>query len=952
MGYNGPLEKVDDYRWKIPREYKSGMRTDAIIYASEKMVPSLREDNAPEQAANVAFLPGIVGNSLAMPDIHWGYGFPIGGVAAMDAEEGVISPGGIGFDINCLCEGSRVSTDLGGWMRIEDFEQEFRTIIQASEYSLGIQGGKTWIRTHGAGPTEKRPSAFMKKASDKKVFRVKTRTGLELLCSEDHPVLTSMGMRETASLRRGDRVAVTYFQGLELDPSVDRREIILAKIFGYLLGDGSLHATGERIRTCAYGELADMERMQKDLHELGYSSKIYRRKKDHHIPKQYGLVEFSSTNYELHIRSADLSRLLIERGMPVGRKTVSDHRVPDWIMTAPLVIKRAFLAGLFGAELTAPCTSTKTGFNCPIFAQNKNDDHLEAARWFFIDLMHLLEDLGIKTTKISERKEHFNQHGSTSRLRLLISSEEENLVRLYRTIGYEYSGRKSRMAEIATRYILLKKELHARRVAAAKRARDLKERGLKLKEVQELLKCDDINVRFIERHYYEEAGQRITLDFVSFKEFLDRELEQIESTGFLYDDIISIERVPYEGQVYDLTVPETHNFIANGMIVSNCGVRLVRTDLEEKDVRPGIKDLIGTLFKNVPAGVGSKGIVDVVSSQIEDILLSGAEWAVENGYGWDEDLQSTEEGGRMKTADPAKVSAKAKQRGIPQVGSLGSGNHFLEVDVVEKIFDQEAAEAFGLREGQVTVMVHCGSRGCGHQIATDYLQVMERSIRQSNIVLPDRQLACAPVRSREGQDYFQAMSCGANYAWANRQMILHWIRESFEEHFKRDAESMGMHQVYDVAHNIAKLEEHNVEGRSRKVYVHRKGATRAFPRDRPEVPPQYRSVGQPVLIPGDMGHGSYVLVGTDRVMEEAFGSTCHGAGRVMSRNEALRKFTVQGIREDLAGKGIFLKSATKDGILEEAPEAYKNIESVIDVVAGAGLSRKVAKLTPIGVMKG
>jgi len=350
--------------------------------------------------------------------------------------------------------------------------------------------------------------------------------------------------------------------------------------------------------------------------------------------------------------------------------------------------------------------------------------------------------------------------------------------------------------------------------------------------------------------------------------------------------------------------------------------------------------------------VGSKGIVDVVSSQIEDILLSGAEWAVENGYGWDEDLQSTEEGGRMKTADPAKVSAKAKQRGIPQVGSLGSGNHFLEVDVVEKIFDQEAAEAFGLREGQVTVMVHCGSRGCGHQIATDYLQVMERSIKQSNIVLPDRQLACAPVRSKEGQDYFQAMSCGANYAWANRQMILHWIRESFEEHFKREAESMGMHQVYDVAHNIAKLEEHNVEGQSRKVYVHRKGATRAFPRDRPEVPPQYRSVGQPVLIPGDMGHGSYVLVGTDRVMEEAFGSTCHGAGRVMSRNEALRKFTVQGIRDGLAGKGIFLKSATKDGILEEAPEAYKNIESVIDVVAGAGLSRKVAKLTPIGVMKG
>ncbi len=952
MAYTGPLEKVDDHRWKIPREYKSGMRTDAIIFASERMVPSLREDNAPEQAANVAFLPGIVGNSLAMPDIHWGYGFPIGGVAAMDAEEGVISPGGIGFDINCLCEGSRVTTDLGGWMKIEDFEQEFSTIFQASKYTLGLQGGRTGLRTFGEGVSERRPSAFMKKVSDKKVFKITTRTGLELMCSADHPVLTDRGMRVTAHLNPGDRVAVNYFQGVEVDPSVDRHEVIFAKVFGYLLGDGSLHRTGDKVRAAAYGTHEDMQSMQRDLQELGVSSKICERERDHHIPAQYGVVDFTSTNYELHIHSAAFCRSLMERGMPVGRKTISDHRVPKWVMEAPLIVKRAFLAGLFGAELTAPRTHTKTGFSCPIFAQNKNDDHLEAGRWLLIDVMNLLEELGIGTTKISERSEHFNQHGSTSRLRLLISSDEDNLVRLYRTIGYEYSARKSKLAEIAVKYMVLKEELHARRVAAAGKAKELRAKGLMLREVQQLLQSEDVNARFIERHFYVRAGQRITLDFPSFQEFVEREHVDLEANGFLYDEIAMVTEVPYKGQVYDFTVPDTHNFVANGMVVSNCGVRLVRTDLEEKDVRPGIKDLIGTLFKNVPAGVGSKGVVDVVSSQIDDILTTGAEWAVENGYGWDEDLQSTEEGGRMRTADPSKVSSKAKQRGIPQVGSLGSGNHFLEVDVVEKIYDEEAAKAFGLREGQATVMVHCGSRGCGHQIATDYLQVMERSIRSTNIALPDRQLACAPVRSKEGEDYFQAMSCGANYAWANRQMILHWIRQSFEEHFKRDAESMGMHQVYDVAHNIAKLEEHTVEGKRRKVYVHRKGATRAFPHDRPEVPSQYRSVGQPVLIPGDMGHGSYVLVGTDQVMAEAFGSTCHGAGRVMSRNEALRRFTVQGIRDDLAGKGIFLKSATKDGILEEAPEAYKNIESVIDVVVGAGLSRKVAKLTPIGVMKG
>ena len=384
----------------------------------------------------------------------------------------------------------------------------------------------------------------------------------------------------------------------------------------------------------------------------------------------------------------------------------------------------------------------------------------------------------------------------------------------------------------------------------------------------------------------------------------------------------------------------------------NCGVRLVTTNLGVKDVQPHIKELIGKLFRNVPAGVGSKGVEDIASTKINDILTNGAVWAVENGFGWPEDLEVTEEGGRMGNADPTKVSQKAKQRGIPQVGSLGSGNHFLEVDVVEKIFDAEAAKAFGIHEGQITVMVHCGSRGCGHQIATDYLQTMERTVKDSGIQLPDRQLACAPIHSKEGEDYFHAMACGANYAWANRQMILHWIRQSFEAEFRMDAEKLEMHQVYDVAHNIAKVEEHEVDGKRRKVYVHRKGATRAFPRDRQEVPNKYRSVGQPVLIPGDMGSGSYVLVGNEQVMKEAFGSTCHGAGRIMSRSEALRRFTVQGIKEDMNGRGIYLQSATKDGVIEEAPEAYKNIQQVVDVVAGAGLSRKVAKLVPLGVMKG
>jgi len=385
----------------------------------------------------------------------------------------------------------------------------------------------------------------------------------------------------------------------------------------------------------------------------------------------------------------------------------------------------------------------------------------------------------------------------------------------------------------------------------------------------------------------------------------------------------------------------------------NCGVRLLTTALRAEEVAPRIRELIDSLFHAVPAGVGSKGVADVAADQIDRILEEGAEWAVAEGYGWEEDLVRTEEGGRMENADASKVSSKAKQRGAPQVGSLGSGNHFLEVDRVERIFDPAAAKAFGLvEEGQVTVSIHCGSRGCGHQIATDYLQVMERAVRARGLRLPDRQLACAPVSSQEGQDYHAAMACGANYAWANRQMIMHWVRQSFEHVFGRSAEAMGMELVYDVAHNIAKLEEHVYEGRRRKVYVHRKGATRAFPAGHPEVPAIYRSVGQPVLIPGDMGAGSYVLVGTEQAMRESFGSTCHGAGRLMSREAAIRSYSVKTIVQEMEAKGIYLRGSTKDGIQEEAPGAYKDIDDVIRVVVGAGLSRPVAKLTPIGVMKG
>jgi len=384
----------------------------------------------------------------------------------------------------------------------------------------------------------------------------------------------------------------------------------------------------------------------------------------------------------------------------------------------------------------------------------------------------------------------------------------------------------------------------------------------------------------------------------------------------------------------------------------NCGVRMIRTNLTEDDVRPKMKELIDTLFTNVPSGVGSKGKVRLQPGEIDEVLNNGAQWAVENGYGWDDDLEHMEENGKMESANADKVSEKAKKRGIPQLGSLGSGNHFLEVQKVEEIFDEETAKTFGVSPGEITVMIHSGSRGCGHQVCSDYLRTMDKAYKRHKINIPDRQLACAPVDSDEARDYFQAMTAAANYAWANRQMILHWVRESFEQIFSQSAEDMEMGMIYDVAHNIAKKEVHEIKGRATEVYVHRKGATRAFGPGRKEIPSAYQKVGQPVIIPGTMGTASYLLHGTQVAMEETFGSTAHGAGRKMSRAGAKREFQGEAVQKHLASKGIVVKATSMPVVAEEAPGAYKDVDEVVKTAHDAGISRLVAKMVPLGVAKG
>ncbi|MGC2035736.1 MAG: RtcB family protein [Thermoplasmata archaeon] len=381
----------------------------------------------------------------------------------------------------------------------------------------------------------------------------------------------------------------------------------------------------------------------------------------------------------------------------------------------------------------------------------------------------------------------------------------------------------------------------------------------------------------------------------------------------------------------------------------NCGVRLLRTELTADEVRPKLRTLVDALYRRVPSGVGSKGIVSLSPQEVDEVLAHGARWAVDHGYGRSEDLEVQEELGELRTADPQAVSENARRRGQRQLGTLGSGNHFLEVQRVDEIFYPECATALGLRSDQVVVMLHTGSRGLGHQIATDYIEIMNRKLSQAGTVLVDRQLSCAPVGSEEGKRYFSAMAAGANFAWANRQVITNGVRAAFGEVFD------GGHElavVYDIAHNMAKEEVHRSEGSSKRLLVHRKGATRAFPAGREEVPAAYREFGQPVLIPGDMGTASYVLVGLPTAMERSFGSSCHGAGRLLSRHASVRRFRFDEVTRDLLERGILVKSATKEGVTEEAPGAYKNIEEVVRSAEGAGLTRRVARLVPLGVIKG
>jgi tRNA-splicing ligase RtcB len=985
------VEKLSNYKWRIPKRAVPGMKVDGIFYASERLYRDIQNDNSLLQLANVATLPGIVKYSIAMPDIHWGYGFPIGGVAAVNPEiGGVITPGGIGFDINCLDGESRILHRDGYYLRIADMEPSWRKAdIICHEFSEN-QRKHTQIVN------------YMKLRPEKPIYLLRTESGDEITATSDHPFWTPNGMVELGKLKPGDKVALLPFEGVPYEePSneviVDEESIIstmnllgksetskiqvlnhlrklgilpirynspqlpsLIRILGYLFGDGTIYfsRSGKGI-TWFWGEPEDLEEIREDIEAIGFTpSRIYDRVRDHRIKTLYGVREFERLEHSFKVVSSSFAALLVSLGAPVGAKASQDYRVPEWLKEAPLWQKRLFLAAHFGAELNKPKTLTGHGYNfyMPMLSLNKHQGHIESGVEFLSDIADLLLNFDVHCTKISKRLEYINDDSVRSyRLRLILSGQTEDLINLWGKIGFEYNRKRRFLANVAVQYLKRKRKLLELRAGTAKEAERMFLEGVSAREILDRLEGDFIDKRFLERSIYKERATdpRVPKDFPTFKEYLEEATAGLGESGMVWERITSIEPIPFDDYVYDFTVAhEDHNFVANGFVVSNCGVRLLRTNLTYGDVKGRIRDLVNALFERIPTGVGSTGSIRLSEAEMRNVLKRGARWATDNGYGKPEDLLYTEENGCLEFADPSAPSRRAYQRGRNQLGTLGSGNHFLEVQIVEKVYDARAAKVLGLEEGMITVMIHTGSRGFGHQVCDDTIKAWARVPQKYGISIPDRQLVCAPVNSPEGQRYLAAMACAANYAWANRQCLMHWTRQVFQRFFGMSDSELGMDLVYDVAHNIAKIEEHEVDGKRITLCIHRKGATRAFPPGHPDVPEKYRSIGQPVIIPGDMGTHSYVLLGTKLAMEEAFGTTCHGAGRVLSRRQAIRTARGRNIQKELEDQDIYVRSAGRETLAEEMPEAYKDVDEVVNTAHGAGISKRVARMRPLGVIKG
>ncbi|RME90176.1 MAG: RNA-splicing ligase RtcB [Anaerolineae bacterium] len=987
------LKRISDYEWEIPQSFRSDMRGPVRIFATRRLIEQVVQDRSLEQAVNAATLPGLVGAVTVMPDMHQGYGFPIGGVAATRYPEGVISPGGIGYDINCLPAGTRLLHRHGYTRPIEELRETLE------------HDALTCFRLEEPAPDAAPAMLWFERPADDDVLLLRTASGREIRATADHPFWTKEGMRPLGELRPGDWVAVHPFEGVpyEAPPGktlVDeeglraflrrlgkgergnalgqilahlrRRGLLplradspavpyLCKVLGYLFGDGTLRfdAKSGKGVIAFYGEAQDLEEIRADIARLGFqASRVWKRRRAHAIQTPYDHYTFERTETWITVSSTALAALLAYLGAPVGNKAQQDYVLPKWLHEAPRWQKRLFLAAFFGAELSAPraVSGHARTPDAPAISMNKREAHQESGLAFLEQIAAWLEEFGVQTQPIARRREQVNRDGSVSiRLRLVIRGDAENLIRLWGRVGYLYNRKRQARAAAAVSYLMHKQQHIAARERAAQQAVELVAAGVPPQEMYRTLAGETVNQRFLERSLYEgrRTAPRISAEFPAFEDFLRQATAGLGESGLVWEQVVAVEADDYQGAVYDLTMDHPdHNFIAEGFLVSNCGVRLLASHIEYEAAQPYLEEAAEALNRYCPSGVGKGGLVKLSAAQLDEVLEHGARWALKNGYATEADLARTEEGGSVEGADPNKVSPRAKQRGRPQLGSLGAGNHFIEIDLVEEIYDEEAARVMGLRQGCLAVQIHCGSRGLGHQVCSDYVKTFQRAVQRYGIHLPDRELVCAPLNSPEGQDYLAAMRAAANFAFANRQLLAHAARRAFEEVFAGKVKNWHLHQVYDIAHNMGKIETHEYEGERVKVCVHRKGATRAFGPGAPGLPSEYRAIGQPVIIPGSMGTGSWVLVGTEESMSRTWGSTCHGAGRVMSRSKAKKTIRGEKLRRELEQEGIHILAGSMPGLAEEAPQAYKDVDEVVETVSKAHIARKVARLRPLAVIKG
>lgn len=985
------LRKITDYEWEIPKTYRGDMLVPVRIFATRHLLETVLKDKSLEQAVNAATLPGLVGHVTVMPDMHQGYGFPIGGVAATRYPDGVISPGAIGYDINCLAGDSQVLHEHGYTRPIAEMAE-----TDASLACFCFADSKL-----DAAP----PALWFTQPPSCPVYRVTTAAGDELLATADHPLWTEDGMVPLERLEPGARVAIYPFRGVPFEPPSDQcvltephvetylralgknetgnalgqtmnqlcqRRLLplsydspavpyLCKILGFVFGDGNVRFVEKTLRgvVAFYGKPEDLEDIRRDVTRLGFKpSQIWSRVRNHQIQTSYNGYAFTHTESWFTVNSTAFAALLACLGAPVGKKTTQNYALPFWLETAPLWQKRLFLAALFGAEMSAPraMTGHGTNFSPPQLSMNKREGFETSGQAFLEGMARWLRTFDVEAQVILPRKEQRNADGSQSiRFRLTVATNTENLLRFWRIVGFEYNRSRQALAAAAVQYLAHKLRHIEARQAAAECARTLADEGVAPQTIYTALAGHTVNRRFVERSLYEErrTPPRVGENFPTFEAFRRAATEGLGESGMVWEQIKTIELAPQPGLVYDFNMDHPdHNFVANGFVVSNCGVRLLASKIKYDDAEKYLDKLATTLNEYCPSGVGEKGSVPLSEKELDEVCREGSRWALRKGFATEMDLRHTEEGGRLDGADPAMVSKRAKDRGRPQLGTLGAGNHFIEVDIVDQIFDLEAAQVMGLEEGNLVVQIHCGSRGFGHQICTDYVDNFQKVIHKYGIKLPDRELVCAPMNSPEGQGYMAAMRAAANYAFANRQILADHIRRAFEDTLKGKVHNWHLHQVYDIAHNMGKVETHIIEGQPVQVCVHRKGATRAFGPGSPELPGEYQKIGQPVLVPGSMGTASWVLVGTEGSMAQSFGSTCHGAGRMMSRSKAKKEVRGDKLRNELEKEGIRIRAGSLAGLAEEAPAAYKDVDAVVATVSGAGIARKVARLVPVAVIKG